>query len=65
MGGRERCSFCLYGYALETGYRCDGCDHPVCAMCIVLRRRSILCPGCPEDSVRETPSPAREGAGEA
>lgn len=49
--GNERCPHCLTLYWHETGYRCTGCDGPICAHCIEIETAgsACLCPGCPSD----------------
>jgi len=32
--GRERCSACGHNYVHETGYYCEGCDGPICSICV-------------------------------
>ncbi len=42
----EVCAVCRQGYAYGAGYRCLGCDAPVCIFCIEHREGENFCPEC-------------------
>ena len=46
--GTERCCACEYGFVLELGFHCSGCDRPLCAECARLDPATgeMLCPAC-------------------
>ena len=44
--GRESCSKCGHQYVYETGYYCEGCDGPLCSICVETFSASIVCVGC-------------------
>lgn len=45
-GGGEQCPDCDGTYAYEMEYRCVACDAPICPLCVVRVRRTVLCSGC-------------------
>jgi len=52
--GRERCSKCGHQYVYETGYYCEGCDGPLCSICVETFTASVVCVRC-EDSEKGEP----------
>jgi hypothetical protein len=46
LDGDEECPHCEQRYAHEIEARCERCDAPICALCIVRAGRSVLCPDC-------------------
>jgi hypothetical protein len=46
--GAEECEGCTHGHAVETVYRCAGCDGCFCAQCVTLEgaAREPFCDGC-------------------
>ena len=39
--GSERCPVCLLTYHVESEYRCEACDGPLCPDCAVTRVTSV------------------------
>ena len=52
--GRERCSKCGHSYVYETGYYCEGCDGPLCSICVETVAVSVVCVQC-DDSEKGEP----------
>jgi hypothetical protein len=47
--GTEICPACGQTYVYETGYRCAGCDMPICSICVEYEvAAELLCQICVE-----------------
>ena len=44
--GRDDCSSCGQTYVFETGYYCEGCDGPLCSICVEEVSSGVLCKEC-------------------